>query len=123
VRRLWSVSVSHGNKLAKSFLGTAGSGVSGKMTGRLLERMNSGVTFFRAGYDRVYMLTIVSGPSECHTFPSLSSLLENERVRQHDSFMLCVQIQLALGEASPQLSGLHYMPRSVDVPTTIVLAR
>ncbi|KAL6305831.1 hypothetical protein BKA93DRAFT_730440 [Sparassis latifolia] len=58
--------------------------------------------------------------------PSLSSLLENPRIRETDSFVICVQIHSPIGPFFPQQPSAYYVPRdlldgleaSLDNPNT-----
>ncbi|MBW0483747.1 hypothetical protein O181_023462 [Austropuccinia psidii MF-1] len=50
---------------------------------------------------------------ECHSFPSLSSLLENPRVAMFDSFVLSVQIGTPPTISLPQIPFVSYVPHSI----------
>ncbi|KAI0053648.1 hypothetical protein FA95DRAFT_1552153 [Auriscalpium vulgare] len=58
--------------------------------------------------------------------PSLSTLLENPRIRQTDSFVICIQIHNPIGPFYPQHPTAYYVPRdllegleaSLDNPNT-----
>ncbi|KAI0068720.1 hypothetical protein BV25DRAFT_1791142 [Artomyces pyxidatus] len=58
--------------------------------------------------------------------PSLSSLLENPRINQTDSFVICIQIHSPVGPFFPQHPSAYYVPRdllegleaSLDNPNT-----
>ncbi|SJL02149.1 uncharacterized protein ARMOST_05475 [Armillaria ostoyae] len=58
--------------------------------------------------------------------PSLSSLLENSRIRETDSFVICVQIHCPIGPLFPSHPSAYYVPRdlldgleaSLDNPNT-----
>ncbi|KAJ7241893.1 hypothetical protein B0H12DRAFT_1023928 [Mycena haematopus] len=60
------------------------------------------------------------------SLPSLSSLLENPRIQESDSFTLCVQIHCPVGPLFPQQPTAYYVPRdllegleaSLDNPNT-----
>ncbi|TFK28868.1 hypothetical protein FA15DRAFT_664954 [Coprinopsis marcescibilis] len=62
---------------------------------------------------------------EC-PLPALSDLLENPRIRQTDSFVICLQIHSPSGPAIPQQPSVSYVPRdlldgleaSLDNPNT-----
>ncbi|EMD40932.1 hypothetical protein CERSUDRAFT_80584 [Gelatoporia subvermispora B] len=62
---------------------------------------------------------------EC-PLPSLSSLLENPRIKETDSFVICVQIHSPVGPFYPQQPSAYYVPRdllegleaSLDNPNT-----
>lgn len=62
---------------------------------------------------------------EC-PLPSLSSLLENQRIRETDSLVICVQIHSPIGPSIPQQPSVYYVPRdlldgleaSLDNPNT-----
>ncbi|KAH9006742.1 hypothetical protein EDB86DRAFT_3112480 [Lactarius hatsudake] len=45
--------------------------------------------------------------------PSLSSLLENPRIRQTDSFVICIQIHTPTGPFFPQHPSAYYVPRDL----------
>ncbi|KAF8272064.1 hypothetical protein EI94DRAFT_1566992 [Lactarius quietus] len=47
------------------------------------------------------------------TLPSLSSLLENPRIRQTDSFVICIQIHTPTGPFFPQHPSAYYVPRDL----------
>lgn len=50
--------------------------------------------------------------AEC-ALPSLSSLLENPRIRQTDSFVICIQIHTPTGPFFPQHPSAYYVPRDL----------
>ncbi|KAG0144471.1 hypothetical protein CROQUDRAFT_660039 [Cronartium quercuum f. sp. fusiforme G11] len=50
---------------------------------------------------------------ECHTFPSLSKLLENSRVALYDSFIITIQIATPSTVSIPQLPQSSYIPHSL----------
>ncbi|KAJ7639082.1 hypothetical protein FB45DRAFT_827834 [Roridomyces roridus] len=62
---------------------------------------------------------------EC-TLPSLSALLENTRIRETDSFIICIQIHCPQGPFFPQQPTAYYVPKdlldgleaSLDNPNT-----
>ncbi|TFK43671.1 hypothetical protein BDQ12DRAFT_702699 [Crucibulum laeve] len=62
---------------------------------------------------------------EC-PLPSLSSLLENPRIRETDSFVICVQIHCPVGPTIPQYPSMYHVPKdlldgieaSLDNPNT-----
>ncbi|KAI0307093.1 hypothetical protein B0F90DRAFT_1807787 [Multifurca ochricompacta] len=45
--------------------------------------------------------------------PSLSSLLENPRIGQTDSFVICIQIHTPMGPFFPQHPSAYYVPRDL----------
>jgi len=49
---------------------------------------------------------------EC-PLPSLSHLLENPRVRDTDSLVICVQIHCPVGPSIPQQPSVYYVPRDL----------
>ncbi|KAF8076622.1 hypothetical protein FPV67DRAFT_1472097, partial [Lyophyllum atratum] len=49
---------------------------------------------------------------EC-PLPPLSTLLENSRIRDTDSFVICVQIQCPSGPSYPQQPSIHSVPRDL----------
>lgn len=52
----------------------------------------------------------------CHTecpLPPLSSLLENPRIRETDSFVICVQMHSPVGPFFPQQPSAYYVPRDL----------
>lgn len=49
---------------------------------------------------------------EC-PLPSLSHLLENSRVRDTDSLVICVQIHCPVGPSIPQQPSVYYVPRDL----------
>ncbi|PPQ65572.1 hypothetical protein CVT26_000521 [Gymnopilus dilepis] len=49
---------------------------------------------------------------ECQ-LPSLSSLLENSRIRETDSMVICVQIHCPAGPSIPQQPSVYYVPRDL----------
>ncbi|KAF8192451.1 hypothetical protein BJ912DRAFT_1057819 [Pholiota molesta] len=49
---------------------------------------------------------------EC-PLPSLSDLLQNARIREADSFVLCVQIHSPLGPSIPQHPSIYHVPRDL----------
>ncbi|PPQ63428.1 hypothetical protein CVT24_004938 [Panaeolus cyanescens] len=49
---------------------------------------------------------------EC-PLPSLSSLLENSRIRETDSFVICVQIHCPVGPSIPQHPSVYYVPKDL----------
>jgi hypothetical protein len=51
-------------------------------------------------------------PVEC-PLPSLSHLLENPRVRDTDSLVICVQIHCPVGPSMPQQPSVYYVPRDL----------
>ncbi|THV08322.1 hypothetical protein K435DRAFT_641597 [Dendrothele bispora CBS 962.96] len=60
------------------------------------------------------------------SLPSLSSLLENSRIRETDSFVICVQIHCPIGPYFPSQPSAYFVPRdlldgleaSLDNPNT-----
>ncbi|KAI8453545.1 hypothetical protein BY996DRAFT_4582999, partial [Phakopsora pachyrhizi] len=50
---------------------------------------------------------------ECHSFPSLSSLLKNPRVAFYDSFILSIQIGTPSEVSIPQIPHASYVPHSI----------
>lgn len=51
-------------------------------------------------------------PLEC-IMPSLSSLLENPRISETDSFVICIQIHSPAGPQYPQHPSAYYVPRDL----------
>ena len=49
---------------------------------------------------------------EC-AMPSLSSLLENSRISETDSFVICIQIHSPAGPQFPQQPSAYYVPRDL----------
>ncbi|KAF9058013.1 hypothetical protein BJ165DRAFT_1335495 [Panaeolus papilionaceus] len=49
---------------------------------------------------------------EC-SLPTLSSLLENPRIRETDSFVICVQIHCPVGPSIPQHPSVYYVPKDL----------
>ncbi|KAF9006518.1 hypothetical protein BDQ17DRAFT_1351883 [Cyathus striatus] len=45
--------------------------------------------------------------------PSLSSLLNNSRIRETDSFVICIQIHSPAGPSVPQQPSVYYVPRDL----------
>ncbi|KAF5358909.1 hypothetical protein D9758_004807 [Tetrapyrgos nigripes] len=60
------------------------------------------------------------------SLPSLSSLLENPRIQETDSFVICIQIHCPIGPFFPSQPSVYYVPRdlldgleaSLDNPNT-----
>lgn len=50
---------------------------------------------------------------ECHTFPSLSKLLENPRVAMYDSFIITIQIATPSTVSLPQIPNSSYIPHTL----------
>lgn len=50
--------------------------------------------------------------TEC-PLPPLSSLLENERIRDTDSFVICIQIHSPVGPFFPQQPSAAYVPKEL----------
>lgn len=51
-------------------------------------------------------------PPEC-PLPPLSVLLENSRIRETDSFTICVQIHCPAGPSFPKHPSFHSVPRDL----------
>ncbi|KAF9534771.1 hypothetical protein CPB83DRAFT_842918 [Crepidotus variabilis] len=49
---------------------------------------------------------------EC-PLPSLSSLLENPRIRETDSLVICIQIHCPVGPSIPQQPSVYYVPKDL----------
>ncbi|OBZ76111.1 hypothetical protein A0H81_03927 [Grifola frondosa] len=49
---------------------------------------------------------------ECH-LPSLATLLENPRIKETDSFVLCVQMHCPIGPFFPQQPSASYVPQDL----------
>jgi hypothetical protein len=49
---------------------------------------------------------------EC-TMPTLSSLLQNQRIAETDSFVICIQIHSPIGPQYPQHPSAYYVPRNL----------
>jgi hypothetical protein len=52
----------------------------------------------------------------CHTvcpLPPISTLLDNPRIRETDSFVICVQIHCPFGPYIPQQPSVFYVPRDL----------
>ena len=62
---------------------------------------------FHALYVRVRDLYL-----EC-PLPSISSLLENSRIKDTDSFVICVQIHSPIGPFFPQQPSTYYVPKEL----------
>ncbi|EGF99421.1 uncharacterized protein MELLADRAFT_118316 [Melampsora larici-populina 98AG31] len=50
---------------------------------------------------------------ECHTFPSLSKILENPRVAMYDSFIITIQIATPSTVSLPQIPNSSYIPHTL----------
>ena len=57
-------------------------------------------------------LTLPNRFTEC-PLPSLSKLLENSRIKETDSFVLCVQIHSPVGPFFPQQPSAAYVPKEL----------
>jgi hypothetical protein len=61
----------------------------------------------------------VRGPSSSHPLitgcplPPLSELLKNSKIRETDSFVICVQIHSPVGPFYPQQPSVAYVPRNL----------
>jgi len=53
-----------------------------------------------------------SGIVEC-PLPSLSSLLENTRIQETDSLVICIQIHCPVGPSIPQQPSVYYVPKDL----------
>lgn len=51
-------------------------------------------------------------PTEC-PLPPLSTLMENPRIHDTDSFVICVQIHSPVGPFFPQQPSAYYVPRDL----------
>jgi len=58
-------------------------------------------------------LSILTTTTADCVLPSLSSLLENPRIRQTDSFVICLQIHTPIGPFFPQHPSAYYVPRDL----------
>jgi hypothetical protein len=50
--------------------------------------------------------------TEC-PLPLLSALMENQRIRETDSFVICIQIHCPIGPFFPQHPAAYYVPRDL----------
>lgn len=85
-----------------------GHGNIGKMVGCSGKRARSGVSQVQP-LNGSGLTTFIP---EC-PLPSLSSLLENPRIRETDSFVICVQIHSPVGPFYPQQPSASYVPRDL----------
>ncbi len=58
------------------------------------------------------MLTSWQCVAEC-PLPPLSVLLENPRIKETDSFVICVQMHSPVGPFYPQQPSAYYVPRDL----------
>lgn len=47
------------------------------------------------------------------SLPPLSDLLENPRIRETDSFTICVQVHSPIGPVFPSIPSAYYVPRDL----------
>ena len=59
-----------------------------------------------------FLLQYLISHQEC-PLPSLSSLLENQRIRETDSLVICIQIHSPIGPSIPQQPSVYYVPRDL----------
>ena len=85
-----------------------GFGSSGRMIGSFGEKVKSGVS--SAQLYHVFLLKQVF--LEC-PLPSLSSLLENPRIRDTDSLVISIQIHWPVGPSIPQQPSVYYVPKDL----------
>lgn len=64
------------------------------------------------------MISAIIQPPILHSYtecplPPLSVLLENERIRDTDSFVICVQIHCPVGPFFPHQPAVSYVPKDL----------
>ena len=92
-------------------LALTGSGNVGRRTGVLDKIARSGVSSLCQNIYRLHPV-LTSFLLEC-TLPSLSSLLENTRISETDTFVICIQIHSPVGPQFPQHPSAYYVPRDL----------
>jgi len=80
------------------------------MIGFFVGKARSGVRIFRVIHCEP--VTAHTRHSEC-PLPSLSQLLENPRIKETDSMVLCIQIHSPAGPSIPQHPSVYYVPRDL----------
>ena len=61
---------------------------------------------------REFLAACLIRRTEC-PLPALSTLLENPRIRETDSFVICVQMHSPVGPFYPQQPSAYYVPRDL----------
>lgn len=61
---------------------------------------------------RYLLFLMISLFVEC-PLPSLTSLLENSRIRDTDSLVICIQIHCPVGPSIPQQPSVYYVPKDL----------
>lgn len=85
-----------------------GCGSSGRWIGLFDKGTKSGVSFEEISPSSLSELA----SSEC-PLPPLSALLENARIRETDSLVICVQIHCPYGPSFPQQPSVYSVPRDL----------
>lgn len=85
-----------------------GSGSFGRVIGSFVVKVRSGVSKYSL---HIHPCLIGCSP-ECQ-LPSISSLLENSRIRETNSMVICVQIHCPAGPSIPQQPSVYYVPRDL----------
>lgn len=86
-----------------------GSGSTGRTTGPSVKIAKFGVRF---GTYRYFGWMLIDLVTEC-PLPPLSTLLENPRIKETDSFVICVQIHSPVGPFFPQQPSAAYVPKEL----------
>lgn len=95
--------------LANEELAPSGLGNIGRTVGSFVKKAKCGVSALRI---QSFVWPTLTQIAEC-PLPSLSTLLENQRIKETDSFVICVQMHSPVGPFFPQQPSAYYVPRDL----------
>lgn len=90
----------------------SGFGSSGRWTGSFDKNAKFGVREYETVIHLSDVLISYIFHIEC-PLPPLSALLENPRIRETDSLVICVQIHCPSGPSFPQQPSIYSVPRDL----------
>jgi hypothetical protein len=93
--------------LVNAVRGLNGFGNFGRTTGPSAKRAKYGVSGDFTAREQTLILLL-----EC-PLPRLSTLLQNPRIHETDSFVICIQIHCPIGPFFPSQPSAYYVPRDL----------